>query len=90
MIGSIGPTGAGAVDAVRTQGVQKTTAAARVVKPEVEPVVPNPAADLAASGPPVDIDKVARIRAAILNGSYALDIQAIAKRMVDIDILPRG
>ncbi|TVV69631.1 flagellar biosynthesis anti-sigma factor FlgM [Sphingomonas solaris] len=91
MINSIGPTGTGAVDTVRSQGVQKSTAVEKVaVKTEAEQVVPNPAADLAAAGPPVDTDKIAKIRAAIQNGSYSLDIQAIANRMIDIDILPRG
>lgn len=91
MIGSIGPTGTGAVDTVRSQGVQKSAAVEKVaVKAEVEQTAPNPAAELAAAGPPVDGDKIAKIRAAIQNGSYSLDIQAIANRMIDIDILPRG
>jgi negative regulator of flagellin synthesis FlgM len=51
---------------------------------------PNPAADLAALGPPVDPDKVSRIRSAIANGSYTLDVQAIAARMVDFDLRPQS
>jgi negative regulator of flagellin synthesis FlgM len=47
---------------------------------------PNPAADLAAAGPPVDAGKVAAIRAAIADGSYRVDPQAIADRMVDLDL----
>ncbi len=91
MINSIGPTGTGAVDAIRSQGVQKGAPVEKAaLKTEVSQAAPNPAAELAASGPPVDTDKVAKIRAAILNGSYSLDIQAIANRMVEIDILPRG
>jgi negative regulator of flagellin synthesis FlgM len=47
---------------------------------------PNPAADLAAAGPPVDTGKVAAIRAAIADGSYQVDAKAIADRMVDLDL----
>lgn len=91
MINSVGSTAAGAVEAARVQGVQKGAAVEKpAVRPETEQTVPNPAAELAAAGPPVDTNKVDRIRAAILNGSYSLDIQAIANRMIDIDILPRG
>ncbi len=91
MINSIGPAGTGATDAIRTPAVQKSAAVEKTgLRPEVAQTAPNPAAELAAAGPPVDTDKVARVRAAIANGSYNLDIQAIANRMVDIDILPRG
>jgi negative regulator of flagellin synthesis FlgM len=91
MINSIGPGGTGAVDTVRTQGVQKSAPVEKTpaTKP-VEAAMPKPAAELASSGPPVDVDKVAKVRAMIANGSYNLDIQAIANRMIDIDILPRG
>jgi negative regulator of flagellin synthesis FlgM len=47
---------------------------------------PSPAADLAAAGPPVDTGKVARIRAAIADGSYRVDPKAVAGRMVDLDL----
>ncbi len=91
MINSIGPTGTGQVDGVRSAGVQKTAPVEQPrLRPEISETAPNPAAELASAGPPVDTDKVARVRAAIANGSYNLDIQAIANRMVDIDILPRG
>nr|WP_299597152.1 flagellar biosynthesis anti-sigma factor FlgM [Sphingomonas bacterium] len=47
---------------------------------------PNPAADLAAAGPPVDAGKIATIRAAIADGTYRIDADAIAGRMVDLDL----
>lgn len=91
MINSIGPGGAGAVDTVRVQGVQKSLPVERTAATtKAEAALPKPAAELAAAGPPVDVDKVAKVRAMIANGSYNLDIQAIANRMIDIDILPRG
>ncbi|WP_156680345.1 flagellar biosynthesis anti-sigma factor FlgM [Sphingomonas profundi] len=91
MINSIGPTGTGKVVSTQPQGVQKTAAVEqKQQRPAATEVAPNPAADIARAGPPVDTDKVAKVRAAIANGSYNLDIQAIASRMIDIDILPRG
>ena len=50
--------------------------------------VSNPVADLAASGPPVDTDKVAAIRQAIANGSYSVDPKAIADKMIALDLPP--
>ena len=91
MINSIGPAGTGSVDTTRNQGVQKSTPVEKAAaKTPAEATLPNPAAELAAAGPPIDVDKVAKVRAMIANGSYNLDIQAIANRMVEIDILPRG
>jgi negative regulator of flagellin synthesis FlgM len=86
MINSIGPTGPGNVAATGaaggSQGVQKAAPVAQKAKTDVAETVPNPAAELAASGPPVNTDKVAQVRAAIANGSYNIDIQAIANRMI--------
>ena len=86
MINSIGPTGTGQVGATAAQngpqGVQKAAPVEQKVKADVAEAVPNPAAELAASGPPVNADKVAQVRAAIANGSYNIDIQAIANRMI--------
>jgi negative regulator of flagellin synthesis FlgM len=47
---------------------------------------PSPAADLAAAGPPVDAGKIAAIRSAIADGSYRVNAEAIAGRMVDLDL----
>lgn len=53
-----------------------------------ERVVANPAARLAQLGAPVDVEKVNRIKAAIASGNYPVDADAIADRMVELD-LPR-
>lgn len=53
-----------------------------------DPAAPNPAGDLAAAGPPVDAGRVAAIRAAIADGSYTVDPDAIAGRMIDLDLPP--
>jgi flagellar biosynthesis anti-sigma factor FlgM len=47
---------------------------------------PNPAADLAAAGPPIDTGKVATILASLADGSFQIDAGAIAGRMVDLDL----
>lgn len=50
----------------------------------------SPAAALAATGAPIDSDKVAAIRAAIANGSYAINPRAIAEKMIALDLPVRG
>lgn len=47
-------------------------------------------ADMAAGGPPVDGDKVARIRAAIAEGRYPVDADRIAERMIALDLPARA
>ena len=89
MINGIGPTGTGRIDTVRTDSVQRGTPAAKVapVKSDAaEQATHNPAADLASSGPPIDSAKIAAIRAAIAEGRYPIDPQAIAEKMVELDL----
>jgi len=49
----------------------------------------SPAARMAAEGAPVDMDRIAAIKAAIASGNYPVNAQAIADRMVELD-LPAG
>ena len=89
MINGIGPTGTGRIDAVRTEGVQRGTPAAKVAPVQSDPAenaALNPAADLAASGPPIDAEKIAAIRTAIAEGRYPIDPQAIADKMIELDL----
>lgn len=44
---------------------------------------------MVAEGPPVAVDRVAALKAAIANGSYKIDADAIADRMIAQD-LPEG
>ena len=44
------------------------------------------AARALASSPPVDLGKVERIRAAIAANAYPVDPQAIAAKMIDLDL----
>ena len=49
----------------------------------------SPAARMAAEGAPVDMDRIAAIKAAIASGNYPVDADAIAERMLALD-LPAG
>ena len=90
MIGGIGSTGSGRIDGARPQSVQGPAKARAAGAADSEAPVSTPASELAASGPPVDADKVARVRAAIASGAYSIDVQAIAARMVDLDLPQQG
>lgn len=46
----------------------------------------TPATRLAQEGAPIDTDKIARIKAAIASGNYPVDADAIADRMVELDL----
>lgn len=93
MINGIGSTGKGRIDTSRTDPALRGTATAaasplasgteKVEKPS------NPAADLASLGAPVDAKKVAEIRAAIAEGRYPVNPQAIAEKMVFLDLPPK-
>lgn len=89
MITSIGANGAArAIDALRTDRVKAGAAAAKVAAGASESAasVANPAAALAAQGAPIDTAKVDAIRAKIAAGTYHIDPQAIADRMIAADL----
>lgn len=91
----IKPVGQGmnpAIEAAKLRDVKQATtpAAPRTVDAATtERVVANPAARVAQEGPPIDLDRIARIKQAIKSGNYPVDPDAIAERMVDLD-LPRS
>jgi len=86
MINGVGPTSSsGRIDGTRAQGTwQAGKAGPRPVDEDAAPT--SPAADLAASGPPVDSARVAEIREAIAAGIYKADPQAIASKMIALDL----
>ncbi|WP_165799678.1 flagellar biosynthesis anti-sigma factor FlgM [Sphingomonas oleivorans] len=89
MINGIGPSGPARVEPLRSDGIKRgepTTPVSTARNGMAKAATSSPAADLAASGPPIDSDKIAAIRAAIANGSYRIDPQAIASKMVDLDL----
>ena len=46
----------------------------------------SPAARMAAEGAPVDMDKIAAIKSAIASGNYPVNPDAIAERMLELDL----
>lgn len=50
----------------------------------------TPAGRMAAEGAPVDLDRVAAIKAAIASGNYPVDPAAIADRMLALDLPVNG
>ncbi|WP_380872544.1 hypothetical protein ACFB49_34720 [Sphingomonas sp. DBB INV C78] len=96
MINSIGPKTTGRVDSSRAGGIQRGTAGEQVAAvpgvtgAEEAPAPANPAKDLAAGGAPIDFARVQEVRAAIANGAYALEVKAIAAKMIALDLPPRG
>ena len=86
MISAIGPTGTQRmIDMVRTTGAKSGAPTSATLATE-ETVPTSPAAMLAAQGAPIDTDKVASIKAALAAGTYQINPQAIADRMIAIDL----
>jgi negative regulator of flagellin synthesis FlgM len=91
MIKGIGPVNVGrpATEAMRTAGeakaVDRSDAArkADIAAPSLQ------VTQMVAEGPPVAVDRVAALKAAIANGSYKVDADAIADRMIANDF-PEG
>ncbi len=87
MIDRIGNGGMQRLDTGRLQAAragQPAGAAPPVAEADKAPA--SPATALAASGPPVDADRIAALRAAIADGSYRIDADAIADRMIALDL----
>ncbi len=91
MIDGIGgrPCGPHAVAAARTSNGDAARPEPAAVKPETRAALSRIARDLAAS-PPVDSAKVARLKASIDGGTYAIDADAIAARIVALETPFRG
>lgn len=92
MINPLGTAGAiRGVDQLRAGGVKRGEPAAKVAATgtDATSAPATPAAQLAAEGAPIDSDKVAAVKAQIEAGTYRIDPQAIANRMIALD-LPGG
>ncbi|WP_294389963.1 flagellar biosynthesis anti-sigma factor FlgM [uncultured Sphingomonas sp.] len=92
MITAVGPTGISRVIELRGDAVSRSEPVAKVATADTHAATTpkSPAAELAAQGAPVDTGKVAAIRAAIADGTYAIDPQAIAERMIALDLPERA
>lgn len=88
MINGIGPNTTGRIDTARSGATQRAAAPAKVeTTSKAGAAAPSLAADMvSAMGPPLDMKKIEAIRTAISEGRYAIDPQAIAGKMVDMDL----
>lgn len=93
MIDGIGKTGsAGRIDLARAS-LERSAATGKTgdaLSQDAVAAPSTPAAEMAASGAPVDAAKVAAIRAAIAEGRYPVDPEKIAERMLALDLPPKG
>ncbi len=88
MIDGIGKAGGGRLELVRGS-VERAASAGKAGDALGQRQVAgasSPFSEMAASGPPVDADKVAAIRAAIAEGRYPLDPTKIAACMIALDL----
>jgi len=88
MIKSLGQAMSSPVDLAKLRESGKAKAAAPTGDSSVEKteVATTPAARMAAQGAPVDMDRVAAIKAAIASGNYPVDPARIAEKMIALDM----
>jgi negative regulator of flagellin synthesis FlgM len=89
MIKSVGQNISAAIEASRLKEGGRTRAsspAGSAAGASASASSASPAARMAAEGAPVDLDRVAAIKAAIASGNYPVDPAAIADRMIALDL----
>lgn len=92
MIQSVGQGISAAVEATRLRESGKARAAASTGSAAASSSTESasPAARMAAEGAPVDVDRIAAIKAAISSGNYPVNASAIADRMLALDLPVAG
>ena len=87
MIKSVGQSISAAIEATRLRESGKTRASATTgsTGSAASASSASPAARMAAEGAPVEMDRIAAIKAAIASGNYPVNPSAIAERMVALD-----
>jgi len=93
MIKSVGQNISAAIEAARLKEGGKTARASSVGSAATSASSAgsaSPAARMAAEGAPIDMDRVAAIKAAITSGNYPVDPAAIADRMLALDLPTAG
>lgn len=93
MIKSVGQNISAAIEASRLREGGKTRASAAAgsaTASSSSAASASPAARMAAEGAPIDMDRVAAIKAAIAAGNYPVNPSAIADRMIELDLPAAG
>ena len=93
MIKSVGRNISAAIEATRLKEGGRTaraSSAGSTASASASAGSASPAARMAAEGAPVDMDRVAAIKAAIASGNYPVDPAAIADRMLALDLPSAG
>ncbi|MBH1991396.1 MAG: flagellar biosynthesis anti-sigma factor FlgM [Sphingomonadaceae bacterium] len=92
MIKSVGQSISAAIEATRLREGGKTRASSATGTNSAVSSASSasPAARMAAEGAPVDMDRITAIKAAIASGNYPVDANAIAERMVALDLPAAG
>ncbi|WP_022683779.1 flagellar biosynthesis anti-sigma factor FlgM [Sphingobium bisphenolivorans] len=93
MIKSVGQNISAAIEASRLREGGKTRASSSVgsgAASSSSATSASPAARMAAEGAPIDLDRVAAIKAAIASGNYPVNPSAIADRMIALDLPNAG
>lgn len=88
MINSVGQSISSAIGANSLRDSGKARASSSASAPTASSVSSSasPAARMAAEGAPVDMDRIAAIKSAIASGNYPVDANAIAERMIALDL----
>ena len=92
MIKSVGQNISAAIEASRLQGSGKARASSEKGSAAVttSSASSTPAGRMAAEGAPIDMDRIAAIKAAIASGNYPVDPAAIADKMLALDLPVNG
>lgn len=92
MIKSVGQSISAAIEATRLREGGKTRASSATGSTTASSSASSasPASRMAAEGAPVDMDRIAAIKAAIASGNYPVNPSAIAERMVALDLPVAG
>jgi negative regulator of flagellin synthesis FlgM len=84
MVDPVGSSGVGRLDRSRTLPPEKVGNGDRKVTPGDGHG--TPAARFARLGPPIDVTRVAEIKAALAEGSYTVDADRLAAAMLALDL----
>lgn len=87
MINGVGSTNPTRIGQVKESKVKATSESDAVASTDNGPVMtPSLVAALAEAGPPINNEKIKAIRTAIAQGRYPIDAQAIAQKMIALDL----